>query len=121
MADELSYKPYLTYTKNGVKYSVTEAASTFTVAGDHSIHATQEIGTAAENIGKGEITTIGWAVFHNMDDTNFIEIGFDDSGFKSVIKILAGEWSGPVRMSQATPQAKADTAACDLDYYFIEA
>jgi hypothetical protein len=68
----------------------------------------------------GEITTVGLAWFRNMDSTNYVEIGYDDSGFKKLIKLKAGEQFGPVRLAQSAPYAQADTAAVDLEYMLIE-
>ena len=55
-----------------------------------------------------------------MDATNYVEIGYDDSGFKNMIKLKAGEQFGPVRLGQNAPYAQADTGAVDLEYVLIE-
>jgi len=58
-------------------------------------------------------------MFRNLDATNFVEIGYDDSGFKNVIKLKAGE-TFITRISQSAPYAKADTAAVELFYIIYE-
>ena len=121
MADELTYRANIALSKGGVEFSKALAQQSIDVTGDHMIWATQEIATSAENIQKGEITTVGFAMFHNTDATNYVEIGYDDTGFKPLIKLLAGEWCGPVRLSQSTPQAQANSAAVDLEYIIVEA
>lgn len=120
MADELEFKiTNFTFEKGGVKVERAPGSVDVTITGDHAIHKTQEIGTSAENLDKGEITTPGYGLFHNLDGTNFVEIGYDDTGFKPTVKIESGEWA-LFRLAQATPQAKADTAACDLEFILIE-
>jgi len=56
----------------------------------------------------------------NTDDTNFVEIGYDDTGFKNVVKILPGD-AALFQLAQGTPQAKADTDACVIQYFIVEA
>ena len=108
------------FDKGSVVVERNSGVVTVSVSGTHAVHLTQNIGTSAENLGKGGITNVGYAMFHNLDGTNFVLVGYDDSGFKDMIKVKAGEWSGPVRLSQNTPQAKADTGALDLEYILIE-
>lgn len=120
MADELTLQATAQYSKNGAKFSRIPAAFSVDVAGDHVASGTQEVGTSAENLEKGDITTSGYLLIHNLDGTNFVEVGYDDSGFKNVVKLLAGEWA-LFRSAQATLQVKADTAACDIEYYLFEA
>jgi len=76
----------------------------------------QNFGTSAENIDVGEMTSEGWAFFINKDATNFIEIGWDATGFQSAFKLLAGDFAIVPLNPSRTWQAKADTAACDLYY-----
>ena len=79
----------------------------------------QNIGTSAENLDFGAVTTEGYACFKNLDATNFVEIGWDATGFQSALKLLAGQ-SAIVPLNPArTWQAKADTAAIDLQFAVI--
>lgn len=121
MADEITAKVYLDVNKTGVP-QVTKAPGqiSITMTGTNLILATQEIGTSAEAIVLGEVGTPGMCLLHNSDDTNFVEIGHDNGGFETDIKMLAGEWA-LFRMNNAAPQAKADTAAVVLEYFIIEA
>jgi hypothetical protein len=120
MADELKITGQLWFTKGGIKINLGTRDHFVTVSGDHAIHKSQEIGTSAEALDIGEITTVGYCWFRNMDSTNFVEIGYDDTGFKNLIKLKAGEECGPVRLGQGAPYALADTAAVDLEYVIIE-
>ena len=92
---------------------------TISTTGDKYISNTQEIATSAEAILLGDIGTPGYMIVHNLDDANFIEIGYDDTGFKPTIKLKSDEWA-IFRLTQAVPQAQADTAACDMEYIIIE-
>jgi len=121
MANEITAKVYLSVSKTGVP-DITKQPAQFliTMTGTDLILATQSIGTSAENIIKGEITTPGMCLIHNLDATNYVEIGHDVSAaFEADIKIKAGEWC-LFRMSQATPQAKANAAAVVIEYLMIE-
>jgi hypothetical protein len=121
MANEITYTNTMKYVKNSVTIYTGSADLNITVTGDHFVHRTQEIGhAAAEALHVGEIGTVGLAWFRNMDDTNYVEVGYDDSGFKNLIKLKAGESFGPVRLGQDAPYAQADTAAVDLEYILIE-
>lgn len=72
--------------------------------------ATRTVPTAAENIPLGSVTTPSMIVIRNLDATNFLDVGFDDSGFVSASTI------GPGRVGIVTPPAgktlqwRADTA-----------
>lgn len=74
----------------------------------------QNVGTSAENLSVGEISSEGWAFFRNMDATNFVEIGWDATGFQSAFKLLAGDVAVVPLNPSRTWQAKADTAAVNL-------
>lgn len=58
--------------------------------------------------------TIGLGIVHNLDSTNYIQLGWDDAGFVPSDKIPAGEfcikWFDPSH----TWQWKANTASCDV-------
>jgi hypothetical protein len=80
------------------------------------------ISTSHEALTTNDLTSKGWAVLKNLDDTNFIEIGLDVSAtFYPLIKLLPGE-QVQVRLSPAvTVYARSDTAAVRLDAQIFEA
>ena len=52
------------------------------------------------------LTTLGYAFFQNLDDTDAIQIGRIDSGtFRPFIYLKPGEFSGPVRLYPGIPLA----------------
>ena len=80
----------------------------------------QSVGTTAENISSGDITTPGYLHLKNLDTTNFVEFGVDNTGFVAVGKLEAGE-EAVFRVADATTiQLKADTASCNVAYQLLE-
>ena len=81
----------------------------------------QTIGTSSETVTvSSDLTSEGYAVFRNLDTTNFITIGPDSTGQVDFVKLLAGEFAViPIKPS-ITIKATADTAACDLEYYVLD-
>lgn len=85
------------------------------------IKNTQAIGTTEEALQMGDVTTEGWAVFHNLDANNFVEVGFTVTAtFYAAIKLLAGEQCIVALSDTPTWQAKADTATVNLRYAIYE-
>jgi hypothetical protein len=78
---------------------------------------TQAIGTSEEAITiPGDIATLGYASFTNMDATNYVTIGPDSGGaMVAAMRLKAGE-SAVLRLSPgASYRAQANTAAVNLD------
>jgi hypothetical protein len=120
MANELSISISLSFSKNGASISRSTGSNQITVAGNYVASGVGTIGTSAANLYKGDITTPGYMLFHNLDATNFIALGHDATGFVTDVKCPAGKWV-MFCWNQTTPQIKADTAACKFEYYLFEA
>ena len=128
MADELTIKTEMSFLKTPTtEVQLQPDEFTVDVTGGDFNYQTQSIATSAEAIALGDITTPGYMIVHNTDDTNYVEIGYDDSGFKPTVKLLGGtnsdgtgDWA-IFRHTQAAPQAQANTAACVIEYLLIEA
>ena len=94
--------------------------SSYTVAGTVAADHIQTIGFAThEAIALTDAATHGFAEFVNLDTTNFVQIGVDDSGtFYPLVKLLAGQtcqlWLA------AAPYAQADTGAVELACFVAE-
>ena len=124
MADEIEVSGSLQYTDSndpevvemlafaGIKADVTTAKF---------IKGKQSIGTSEEAIALGECTSPGWAIFRNIDPTNYIEIKTGTSG-TIFAKMLHGEGCGPIRLGSGAqaPYAIANTAACMMHYLIIQ-
>jgi hypothetical protein len=115
MANEITYQ-FQTLLSNG---SLSDSYASNSQSADQAsallIRNVQNIGTAAagEALALGDVTTTGWAVFQNLDDTNFVEIGV--AGFTAFVKLKPGEQC-ILRLGTNAPLARADTAAIDLFY-----
>lgn len=124
MADELTLAHSLSFSKGSVS-AVTFAVSgkKITVTGTRYYRAVQIVGTTEEALGLGEVVpTNGYAMFHNLDSANLVEV-YTATGGIAFCKLLAGEWSGPLRLGSGivAPFAKATTAPVSLEYMLIEA
>ena len=84
----------------------------------------QEIGFGAHQaLVVTNLTDEGWAIFRNLDATNFVELGIDVGAvFKPFIRLEPGE-PALFRLSPdavATPFAQADTGNVLLEYMILE-
>lgn len=81
----------------------------------------QNVGTTAEDLDVGDVSTPGILVMRNLDTTNFVEIGKDvSSSFEKIGRMKPGD---PFVMRVAagvTLQLKADTAACNVQVMLLE-
>ena len=120
MANEIAFSGSLTVSPSiGRARSALVSGFRASMAGSRVIDDTQLIGTSEEAIDLGEITSVGWAYFKNLDVTNYLEIYNGSAGAK-LVKLLAGE-SAFFRMPPTcVPYALANTAACYLEYIIAE-
>lgn len=58
--------------------------------------------------------TVGFAFIENLDPDNFVELGWDDTGFVEADKIPAGCWTIKWLHPSRTWQWQADTASCAM-------
>jgi len=119
MADELSYAMQVTYTHNGRTLQLPATTITVDVTGNNIVSGVM-LATVASAVAVpiGAIGTSGFAVFRNLDATNYVNIGVDSAGLVVQTKLLAGEQC-MMRMT-AAPYVQADTADCLLSYTVIE-
>lgn len=121
MANEITAAASLSAAKGGVSVgSGGSQTDTADMAGDQMLANVQIIGTAAEQILLGDITTVGYVFLKNLDATNYIEIALD-SGVTTQIfaKLLAGDVT-LVKAATATLYAKANSANCNLHVVAVE-
>ena len=79
----------------------------------------QTIGTTEEQLGQGDVSTLGWLFLTNTDTTNYVQIGFSAGTYG--IRIAAGQTMAIPLEPGATIYCKANTAACIVDYLITEA
>jgi len=113
MANEINASISLGVNKNGLVLNG-GGSKTADMAGDQGLTNVQIIGTSAEAIVLGDVSTIGYVAFKNLDPTNFVQLALD-SGVSTQIfaKLLAGDVT-LIKAATATMYAKADTANVNL-------
>lgn len=123
MANEIAISLALSFSKSSRVDDTSDMGLlglTFTMTGTDYVKGTQNIGTTAELLGKGEITTPGFLVIKNLDATNYIEL--EKATFSTTagtVKLKAGEVA-MFRVASTTIYACANTAACDVAYLMLE-
>ena len=120
MANEIKASVSLDYADGSRAAKLSFGGLSFDVTGDNYTQVTMEAPiTTAGAMELGDITTPGWCVIRNLDDTNFVEIRDGLSG-ADVIKLPANGIA-LFYLATSTPYVIADTAACDIEYLIIEA
>lgn len=121
MADELTISSSIRFVKgtapNTLTISRSSASQRVTVSGMTGIQNVVSIGTSDEELSLGDIGTIGYCWFKNLDATNYLTIGPDGASYP--IKLKAGETAGPLRWNGAAIHALANTGACVLEYILV--
>ena len=114
MANEISAYVSLAASKNGANISSGQLSATDDMAGDQMTYNVQAVGITAEAVALGDVSTIGYALFKNMDPTNFVELALDSAVSTQIFaKLLPGDIA-LVPLKTATIYAKADTAGVNL-------
>lgn len=122
MADEIVSKFGITVQNGLSNYSYPITSFTFDQAAEGYMDFIQAIGTSAENVIVGDMGTGYLIAAINLDDTNFVQLGYDSGGFVPTEKILPGEPQGFHRIDPTiTLQAKADTGACNVRFIIVKA
>ena len=122
MANALTLGFSLTYTGTGTSPRIsTLACGPTSIAvvpsGNGFVKSVISVGTADETLALGDVATNGYLWLHNLDGTNYITFGPDGSSYP--VKLKAGEIA-LLRWNGAAIHAKANTAACQLEYALIE-
>lgn len=123
MADEITVTSGLTVTKNGTTNRIDNTVESHTMTGSIRVDNVQTIGTTYEAIAKGDIGTIGFMQFVNLDATNYVEIGREISAaFEAFIRVDPGKTSPPVKSASLTAlYGRANTGAVNVRCILIEA
>jgi hypothetical protein len=117
MANELTVRAFMAFMKGDTDEDM-EVADMVTVTGSKCLKNKQTVGTSAEALEIGDMTTPGFCLFHNTDSTNYVEIR-DGAEGADLIKLKAGEVA-MCRLATATPYGIANTAAVELRYMMVE-
>jgi hypothetical protein len=116
MANEIQINATLRYSKSPTSASL--ATSFFDdQIGDKYGAGVQIVGTTEEQLNKGDIGTIGYLAFRNLDATNYVELGKATGAY--TIKVLPGK-GGVVPWGAGAVYMLANTAPVELEYLAIE-
>ena len=112
MANEITLAIQIQQTKNGRSFQDATGALSITQTGNSYVTGVVlALAASAVSLPIGDVAAPGLALVRNLDATNYIELGYDDTGFVAVMKIPAGQ---AVLVSldgiMAAPQVKANTA-----------
>ena len=116
MASEITIDARLQATKGYLSVDRRIASFKADMSGSLVDGAGQSIGTSAEAVDlSGDVASPGWALFRNLDATNYLEIGIDVAAtFYPVAKLEPGEIA-LFRLGTAALYARANTATCALE------
>jgi len=126
MANEATISVNMSYSRqiNASAPEITDAINispnsiTIDITNEELVSHVQSIGTTEENLTLGDVTAPGYMVVHNLDATNFVELGYTATSFRNFVKVPPGGVA-LFALAQTVPQAKADTAACLIRYTII--
>lgn len=131
MANEITVSAALLYSDlTGTRQSMQVTDLGVDPAGQRVVRLKQNVGTTPEAIVLGDLTSLGYAIFVNRDPTNYIEL-LTGVGGVAFAKLPPRDATKPGDQSHVAlfhfgsgvtaPYARANTAACDLDVFIIEA
>lgn len=120
MANEITLRAELSYSKGGSSMSMESGTLTFDMSGSKHVHMLQTLtGDSQEALDIGDIGTCGYMIIRNKDATNFVEIRPASSG-DDLIKLGPGQWA-VFPLTTSTPYALADSGDCIVEYLLLEA
>ncbi len=120
MADELTIRATLSFTKNSTNVELSAGPSDFDVTGTNAMKHRQEIGTSEEAVTIGNVAAGGYILVVNRDATNYVTLR-PGSGLTDLIRLEAGDFALFRLDDSATLYALANTAACEIEYAIIDA
>jgi hypothetical protein len=121
MADEIKATSKLAVVNGYFKETLDPGTITVTQSALGGFKAVQIIGTSAETVVTGDVATLGWAYFRNLDLTNYVDIGPDSTGIVGFLRLKAGETAGPFRLKPGiTIKAQANTGNVKLQVFVLE-
>jgi len=118
MANEISYQFQVRLANGELNDTYSSPSQRTDQTNARLIRNVQEIGTSEEILENGDVATPGWAVFVNLDDTNYVEVGHYTGGtFYPFLKLKPGDQM-ICRLGVTTAQlyAKANTSTVSLFY-----
>ena len=118
MADEISIQASMNLSNGLLTFNQTFSSRFDQTAAGGPTPGMVTIGTVEESQSLAELSTLGWCMMKNLDDTNFIEWGFSTGVYGG--RLEAGEIALFRLNPSTTMYLKADTAACKMTIYALE-
>ena len=75
---------------------------------------------AEEDFAIGDISTLGWVFFQNLDSSNYVTFGPKDTTMKAMVRLEAGEYCFMRLEPGITLRGQANTAAVKLLMILME-
>lgn len=117
MPNEIALVGSLAVNRNG-NNTIASATAAVTQSGTDYQLSTQNVGTSAELLDKGDIGTVGYLFVKNLDPTNYVELALDSGATQIFAKLLPGEFALIPTRQQC--YGRANTGACDCLVLWIE-
>jgi hypothetical protein len=117
MSDGLTLLAKLTNIKDGVT-TLQNFTDTFTITNSPIVSAIQSIPTSWTAINLGSVTSLGYIIYKNLNDTNYLELSADSGGANPLVKAKALDF-GMFRLTGSTLFARSNTTACLFSYTII--
>lgn len=115
MADEIKVTTTMRLTKGSMKHEFSPAQFSLAQTGTLVYDVVMSVGTAEETAGPtfGDIGTEGICVIHNLDTSNYVQVGFATGVYGMRIYKSWHPAIFPLEPN-ATLYLKANTAACNV-------
>jgi len=121
MANEITYAVSIQVSKGGASISSGTMSDTIDMAGVDIGTVTQQIGTTNETLGvPADVSGDVHLVVKNLDSANYVEIFKDNANSHLLSKLFAGESCSLRRVPAASLFARANTAACQVQFWISE-
>jgi hypothetical protein len=122
MADEIAINTSLTITKDPLRYSRSESAQASLAASTPArAGGVITVNTTEGLVPIGSVASAGYGIFKNLDATNYVELGIVvSSTFYPLIRLKPGT-AVAFHLATNSLYARANTAACRMDYDLFDA
>jgi len=111
MANELTISAAIAYAKSGATVNRSVPSASHTISGTAVAQGVASIATSDTTITN--VAAPGYVFVKNLDATNYVQVGPDATNW--FIKLKATQWA-IFPINGTALHAKANTAACDLEY-----
>lgn len=122
MANEITVTAQLRVIEGNLDTQRQGAANVqFDITGAKVDSGVQNIGTSEENIALVNVSNPAWCYIRNLDATNYVQVGQDDTSvMKELIRLPPDGFTVfPMDAGLSALRCKANAAACDVYYVIV--